>query len=254
MAKNEIATQDTNTALMASSDLPEWLKKGGNRGSEEVSSNDIVLPRIGVLQALSPQIKKSDPKYIPGAEQGLLWNTLTNELYLEGTLFIGVKFVKEWIAFVDRDKGGGFRGAWPFKDEMKARAEVDAMEDAQDIELMESHSHIGFLLKPNGDLEQAVIACTKSAIKFSRKFNALVVQGGVDRFAKAYKIFAIETSSAKGDYYTFDVSAAGYVSQEVYKQAETMYEQLKDKTVSTNHSDDEGLAGKSNSAAEEREF
>lgn len=255
----EIATS-VNTALLAAADqLPAWLTKGDARGNEQVDSNDIILPRVGIIQAISPQLKKTDPKYIQGAEQGRLYNTLTNELYGdEGILFVPVIFQKEWIAFKDREKGGGFKGAWPFAEEVRARTEIEQMEDAADIELMESHSHIGFIVKPDGSLEQAIIACTKSAIKFSRKLNSLVTMSGVDRFAKAYTVHTSEVSSAKGDYYTYDAKPAGFVNQETYKEGETLYTFLKDKKVSTNHDVDTdveaGAAGKKFSADEEKEF
>ncbi len=255
MAK-EIANVQ-NTALLAADQVPEWLQKGSNRGSEQVESTDIVLPRIGIIQALSPQIKKSDPKYIAGAEQGMLWNTLTSELYGdEGVIFVPVLFRKEWIAFVDREKGGGFKGAWPFSEEVKARTEVEQMENAADIEVLESHSHIGFIVKTDGTLEQAIIACTKSAIKFSRKINSLVTMSGMDRFAKAYRVNAIETSGPKGDYFTYDVKPMGFVSQDTYKEAEALYEFLKDKAVTTNHEQEAegGEGGKQYNAAEEKEF
>jgi len=257
MSKTQVAT--TNSALLASADqLPEWLKKGDARGNEQVDSNDIMLPRIGIIQAISPQLKKNDPKYIAGAEQGRLYNTLTDELYGdEGILFVPVLFRKEWIAFKDREKGGGFKGAWPFSEEVRARTEIEAMEDGDDVELMESHSHIGFVVKPDGGLDQAIIACTKSAIKFSRKLNSLVTMSGVDRFAKAYTVSTVEASSAKGDYYTYDARPAGFVNQGTYKEAETLYEFLKDKAVTTNHEPDAeetGQKGQKYSAEEEKEF
>lgn len=248
-----------NTALLAADQVPEWLQKGSNRGSEQVESTDVVLPRIGIIQALSPQIKKNDPKYIAGSEQGMLWNTLTSELYgEEGIIFVPILFRKEWIAFKDREKGGGFKGAWPFNEEVKARTEVEQMEDAADIEVLESHSHIGFIVKSDGTLEQAIIACTKSAIKFSRKINSLVTMSGMDRFAKAYRVTAVETSGPKGDYYTYDVKPMGFVTQDTYKEAETLYEFLKDRAVTTNHDLDgedaaKGTAGNYD-AAQEREF
>lgn len=247
-----------NSALVSGNDIPEWLKKGDARGNEQVDSNDIILPRVGIIQAISPQLKKTDPKYIVGAEQGRLYNTLTSELYGEdGIIFVPVLFRKEWIAFKDREKGGGFKGAWPFAEEVRARTEVESMEDAGDIELMESHSHIGFIVKPDGSLEQAIIACTKSAIKFSRKLNSLVTMSGMDRFAKAYTVSSVEVSSAKGDYYTFDARALGFVNQNTYKEAEDLYTFLKDKSISTNHEqEEEGSKGSGGtySAEEEKDF
>ena len=47
---------------------PAHIRQGEGRGNENVGTEDIQIPRISVLQALSPQIKKSDPSYIEGAE------------------------------------------------------------------------------------------------------------------------------------------------------------------------------------------
>lgn len=251
----EIATN--NSALATGNDIPEWLKKGEARGNENVESNDIILPRVSVIQALSPQLKKNDPKRIEGAEMGRLFNTLTNEMYGEdGIIFVPVLFRKEWIAFGDREKGGGFKGAWPFSEELKARTEVEQMENPQDIELMESHSHVGFILKDDGTLEQAIIACTKSAIKFSRKLNSLVTMSAVDRWAKAYRVSAIEVSGPKGEYYTFDAKPVGFVSQATYQEGENLYNFLKDKAVTTNHEPaEEGAGGgKGYTAEDEKDF
>jgi hypothetical protein len=239
MAKTNENTQVQTLVNGVVAEVPEWLKKG-NRGSEEVESNDIILPRIDVIQAISPQIKKNDPKLIAGAEAGMLFNTLTSELYpAKGITFVPVLFRKEWVAFKDRKKGGGFKGAWPFKQEAEAKAAVAAMEDADDIELLESHNHIGFVLKADGTKEQAVISCTKSKIKFSRKLNSLVTLAGADRFAKAYVVMPVEATNQSGDdYYTFDAKTLGYVSKEIYEEAEAAYEILKDRNVSTNHDQD----------------
>lgn len=252
---NQVATSQHSAILASNEALPEWLQKG-SRGSEEVEATDITLPRIGIIQALSPQLKKTDPKYIAGCEQGQLFNTLTSEIYAEGVTFVPVLFRKEWIAFADREKGGGFRGAWPFKDEVRARTEVEQMDDAADIEVMESHSHIGYMVKPDGTTEQCVIACTKSAIKFSRKINSLVTMAGVDRFAKAYTVLGVPAKSAKGEYFTYDVKPLGYVNQAMYKEAESMYEFLKDRTVSTNYDapDEDQAGGSTYNADDEKEF
>ena len=44
--------------------LYEGASSGG--GLEEVTSEDIQIPFLRVLQALSPQIKKSDPSIVTG--------------------------------------------------------------------------------------------------------------------------------------------------------------------------------------------
>src|SRR6187455_2604541 len=100
----EIATRNT---------LPAYMNQEGRRGSEDVGIDDITLPRIEVLQALSPQIKRNDPKYIPGAEQGMIFNTVSGELYGSEITFVPIVFRKEWIIWQNRDSGGGFVSTHP---------------------------------------------------------------------------------------------------------------------------------------------
>jgi len=73
MAK-AIAKKTGTTMDMFSDDRPDYISDESHRGSEDVGMDDIILPRIDVIQALSPQIKKSDAKYIEGAEQGKIYN------------------------------------------------------------------------------------------------------------------------------------------------------------------------------------
>ena len=83
MAKKEVAVIDS-TELAVSNDLPDWLQgKGAARGSENVTTDDMLIPRIELVQALSPARKKSDAAYIEGAEEGMLYNNVTRELYGE---------------------------------------------------------------------------------------------------------------------------------------------------------------------------
>ena len=63
MAKaNEVATQDANA-------VPDFLKGMMNdtRGSEDVGADDIIVPRLELVQSLSKCRKKNDPAYIAGA-------------------------------------------------------------------------------------------------------------------------------------------------------------------------------------------
>lgn len=55
--------------------------KGGGAGLEEVRSKDLIIPFIRILQALSPAVKKREPTYIEGAEEGMFINTATDQLW-----------------------------------------------------------------------------------------------------------------------------------------------------------------------------
>ena len=74
----------TKAVTKKETQLPAYMKEGGNRGSENVTSQDVMLPRIDIIQDMSPQHKKTKPEYIEGAEVGMLFNTLTMDLHPHG--------------------------------------------------------------------------------------------------------------------------------------------------------------------------
>ncbi len=78
MAKNEVVA-GTQAGLPASY-IDEEMLTGGN-GFENVSAKDLLIPRLTILQKMSPQIDKSDPKYISGAEYGDFCDTGTGEIF-----------------------------------------------------------------------------------------------------------------------------------------------------------------------------
>ena len=61
--------------------LPDHLVTDTRLGSENVSASNMSIPRLDLIQALSPQLKKSDAKHIKGAEVGHMFNTLTGDLF-----------------------------------------------------------------------------------------------------------------------------------------------------------------------------
>lgn len=219
-ATKEIAKTNGNGAIAVSAERPSWMPDS-DRGSEEVGVKDIILPRIDVLQALSPQIKKTDPQYIEGAEQGIIFNTVSGELYGSSIVFCPVKFTREFIVWQDRKAGGGFRGAFPTAEE--AEQERQMQENPDGHEVVETHVHFVLLLHPGGRIEEAVLSMSKSKRKVSRKLNTLVQMIPCDRFGRVYKLSALEVDGPKGEYWSFDVAAMGYASKEVWEKGQDTY-------------------------------
>jgi hypothetical protein len=69
------------------------------RGKEEIDGEDTYLPRLTVAQSTSPQTKKRDASYIDGLEEGMLFNSLTGEIYPDGVTFAVVKMAKRAAIF-----------------------------------------------------------------------------------------------------------------------------------------------------------
>lgn len=224
MAKNEVTTKQETEVTVFVADAPAFVKKG-NRGSEEVGTRDMILPRIDVLQDLSPQLKKAKPEYIEGAEAGMLYNTVTNELY-KSVVFVPCAFRKEYVVWKDRKKGGGFGGA--FKTEELANAEIAGLDNPADYEAIETHQHFGMIVDVETKArKQVVLSMSRSKLRVSRKLNSLVQMSESDRWAKAYKVLPVADTSDQGDFYNISVSPLGWVDEETYKAGEKLYEIVK---------------------------
>ena len=52
-----------------------------NAGSQNMTQEDLALPFVRILGQLSPQVTDGDAKYIEGAKPGMIYNTVTSELF-----------------------------------------------------------------------------------------------------------------------------------------------------------------------------
>jgi len=127
MAKNEVAEiKKTNTALAGADDFAGLAGEGFG----ETSASDFVIPRLGLLGELSPQLKKSNAKYLPTAEVGDIVDSALGEILAKGYAggnvhLLPVKRVKEVLEWKPRTAGGGLVSREPlvgnFEDLAKRR-------------------------------------------------------------------------------------------------------------------------------------
>lgn len=233
MAKGKAVTVASNTDV---AERPDWMGDEG-RGSEEVTIQDVTIPRLQMVQDLSPQRKKNQAEYIEGCEEGMLFNSVTNQLYTEPVLFVPVYFRMEWLIWKHRDAGGGLQGVYATQAEAVAAAgehplagqTTDKGEPV--IEVQDTAQHFGLLLDPNSPAEdpratEIVVSMSKSQLKPSRQFNSQIRIAGGDRWERYYRFSAVEVDGAKGTYYNWKVEQLGFVSEAVYAQAEALYESV----------------------------
>jgi hypothetical protein len=233
MAKKEVAV-----AAQVELDIrPSWMGDS-NRGSEEVTIQDVTIPRLSIIQDLSPQRKKNNAEYIDGAEEGMMFNTVTNQLFAEPVLFVPVYFRLEWLVWKHRDAGGGLMGVFDTQDEavafiaghMLAGQTTEKGEPV--LEAQDTAQHFGLLLDPNSPADnphatEIVVSMSRSQLKPSRQLNSQVRIAGGDRWERYYRLSPVQVDGAKGDYWNWKVEQLGFVSEAVYQQAEALYEAVK---------------------------
>lgn len=210
---------------MVVDEMPDYLRNQQHaaRGSENVGVEDLAIPRLEIVQGLSPAIKPQDPGYIPGAKMGDLINSVTRMNYGGQVAVVPVYFQKQWLVWKDQNKGGGFFGAYNTPHEA-AQAAEEAGGEAGFIQVIDTPQHIVLVLDlANGKASEMIIPMPRTKAKISRQWNSMIKLIGGDRFSRVYMIGSASEKNDKGDYYNYTVAQSGFPQQSVYKQAEALY-------------------------------
>lgn len=87
---------------------PQEMEDLSGYGQENVTSANTLLPRLAILQLLSPQVNKKKIEFIPGAEVGDFCELGTGEIFKGEVELIPVHFVTQYIQW--KKNRGGFAG------------------------------------------------------------------------------------------------------------------------------------------------
>lgn len=98
---NEVMKKDTGSLALFGDDAA--------KGFENMTQDDMALPFVRILGQLSPQVTDGDAKYIEGAKPGMIYNTVTSELYdgKKGIKIIPCYYKKDYPEWSDRGDGPG---------------------------------------------------------------------------------------------------------------------------------------------------
>lgn len=72
-------------------------------GMDEVTNEDVTLPRYTILQGQSPQVNSRKDEYIEGAKMGMILNTASGKVMETQTLIMAA-YQRRYIEWIPRDK------------------------------------------------------------------------------------------------------------------------------------------------------
>jgi len=222
-ATKEKVEETKVVAVKPQANLPVGLDIGSlqadaGAGSSNITAEDMQTPIISILQSNSPQCKRSDGKYIKGAEAGMLYNNVTQEVYNgeKGIPIVPCSFEKGYLEW--KPARGGLVAIHPATTPLKDQ--VTLVPSAENPEKMipvlpngnvlnETNQHYVLILNDEGGFEPAVLALTSSALKTSRQLNTLikrvVLQGPNGPFnpASYYSHFKLTTTPRQSGEYSW---------------------------------------------------
>ena len=214
-------TKKSNTNV--SNILDDILETAGEGVDYETS--ELQIPFIRVIQALSPQIKKSDAAFIKGAEQGDLFNTVTGEVWKgeEGINVIPCYQETKHLEFTPRDQGGGFVGEVPLSDPNILKTTRQGAKETlpSGNELVKSDQHYCMVLNKDGSAQPAIVDMKSTQLKISRRWKTQIAmqkipdKNGVMRtpalFATIWNLKTVEESNDMGTWYNYTIEKVDLV-------------------------------------------
>ncbi len=227
-SKNEVTTSNTQVAAI-DAEVPAFLLARQNeqaRGSENVGAEDLVIPRLELIQALSPCLIESESGYIDGSKPGQLFNNVTRELFGNEVQVIPVFFKKEFIVWKARKLGGGFVGAFATAD--AAEAARQAQEKPDDHQVNDTANFFCLKVDAAGKMSEIVVSMAITKLKIARTWNSLIRLAGGDSFSRIYTIgTALEKNKQDQPYFNFSVKTGPFVNADQFDRAEKLYEAVK---------------------------
>ena len=222
------------------------------KGLGAIGQEDLALPFLKILGQLSPEVNKRDGKYVEGAEPGMIYNSVSGELYdgVKGINVIPCFYKLEYIEWKDRGEGLGAPVAiYDSSSDIMSKTKPDAnykdrLPNGNYIEKTASH----FVIVTGDSPSTALISMKSTQLKISRKWNSMMsgikMKGANGMFTPAsfshiYKLKTTQMSNDKGTWFGWEVSKVGPVTDKgLYDQAKGFSENISKGSVKAKHGED----------------
>ena len=229
---NEVATAK-NTALSA--DLLDDMMLDAGEGAA-FSADEMQIPFVRLLQALSPQLNKKKAEYIDGASSGDAFNNVTGQYWdgEKGITVIPCYQTTKYLEFTPREMGGGFRGEInpnnPVLQQTTRSGSKEILPNGN--ELVKSDQHFCLIVDEDGGFQPAVIDMKSTQLKVSRRWKTQIAMQKVTLpdgrkvtppvFATMWKLRSVEESNDQGSWSNWAVEKVGLVKdRDLYQEART---------------------------------
>jgi len=192
----------------------------------DYDTSELQIPFIRLIQALSPQIKKTDPAFISGASMGDIFNTVTGEHWAgeDGITVVPCYQETKYLKFKPREQGGGFMGELRKDDpDISRTTRSGAKEILPDgNELVKSDQHYVIVADEDGAPSFGIVDMKSSGLKVSRRWKTQIKMLTVKHpktgklvspplFGTKWKLSVVEESNDQGSWYNWTINNAGFV-------------------------------------------
>jgi len=231
--------------------LTSMFEQDANTSFSNMDTDDYALPFLRVLGQLSPECNKRDAKYVDGAEPGMIFNTVTKQLYdgEGGVNIIPCYYKREYVEWSDRGEGTSAPVAIHsvdsgiIKEATRDASYKDRLPNGNYLENTASY----FVLIDDGT--SALISMKSTQLKVSRSWNSMMnsikLKGKTGMFTPAmyshvYSLKTVQQSNDKGTWFGWNIEKVGPVQdKDLYEAAKSFASSVNKGDVTAKHGGDE---------------
>ena len=219
-------------AGVALASLPEYLrnKVGNQAGLENVGQEDVLIPRLCIAQAMSPEVTKGDPKHIKGLLPGEFFNSVTQEKYGERVIVVPLFFFHQFLEFIPKEQGGGVAASYSRREDVPA-GDLD-FKDGEKPVVTEFKNEMCLRIDPQtGAMTPVVVSFKSSGLKMAKKWNSLMRGTNLPAYARSYVLEITTEKNTKGTWYGANVTPDTFVPESFFAAAEKYFNDLRQSGV-----------------------
>lgn len=179
-------------------------------GLENVTASDLLIPRVTILQKLSPQVDEDKPLFDPKARVGMIYDVGLQEGFKDGLHILPVHFVKQYLEWHPRKSGKGLAGIHA-TDEILEKA----VRDEKNRPTLPNGNYIAetaqfYFLNLSAAKRRSFLPMTSTQLKKARRLLTLATNEKLMRadgseftpplFYRTYKLTTIPESNAEGSW------------------------------------------------------
>ena len=218
-----LARKNGKKDLVVGNISADLIMSNAGKGLENITSEDITIPRLAIIQSNSPQRKKKDEKYIAGAEEGDIFNTVTGEIYKEPLTVIPCAYRKSYVEWIPREKGGGFVQVYDMRPSDTTTDPATRKSSLKNgNQLVDTAEHYIIIRKDDDTYESAVLTMTSSNLTISRKWNTLLKMKKINvkgqtidppSFMYEFTLSTVEATNDQGTWQKYKIEEIGQLDK-----------------------------------------
>ena len=220
--KSDLAPVEQKSNLPATDDLEALMRQHAGEGLDTIGVDDLLIPRLTILQGMSPQIAQGRPEFDPNARAGQIYDVGMKEGYPDGITVVFAYSTRAWNEWAPRHTG---RGIVQRHDSPLILQNCKPGENGQPtlpngntiVDTMEF-----YLLNLSARGRKSFIPMTSTQIKEAKRINNYVseeiedAQGNVYRppiYYRTYRLSTVSTSNAKGTWFLWKAEKGAKLSE-----------------------------------------